>query len=150
MRAQSNPPRKNSRSSRRYRRILRDSTLSLMPSHHEKNLVAKIVEESADSVTIRLGGYLEAVTYDELDFALEEFFQAGVKTIIIDLSEMEYISSTGISVFIEMLDVARENGGSIRFTNLSPKVSKIFALLNVLVDSTEADAEVEEPEVDEG
>ncbi len=52
-------------------------------------------EEGQDSLTLRLEGRLDTLTAPELNKELEEGLQ-GVKFLIIDLEDLEYISSAGL------------------------------------------------------
>lgn len=52
----------------------------------------------------------------------------GVKTCIIDLSEVRYISSSGIGVLITMLTKMRNAGGEVYLTSPSEHVKKLLII----------------------
>ncbi|WP_114751392.1 STAS domain-containing protein [Pleomorphovibrio marinus] len=52
----------------------------------------------------------------------------GVKTTIIDLSEVRYISSSGIGVLITMLTKMRNAGGEVVLTSPSEHVKKLLII----------------------
>jgi len=67
---------------------------------------------------------------------LAKLFDACLKEkvyrIIIDLSEVDFISSAGMGVFLSVVGELRENEGDIIFMQMTEKVKKIFTSLDVL------------------
>jgi anti-sigma B factor antagonist len=61
---------------------------------------------------------------DEIDF----FFSEGFKKIIIDLSELLYMNSTGLSVLINIFTQARNKGGEVILTNIPSKVNELLII----------------------
>ena len=61
----------------------------------------------------------------ELDAALNE---AQTKGIILDLSELQYVNSSGINGWIKMLTKTRTKGKELFLANLSPAVEKLVAI----------------------
>ena len=61
---------------------------------------------------------------DEIDF----FFNEGIKKIIIDLSEMQYMNSTGLSILINIFTQARNKGGEVVITNIPEKINQLLVI----------------------
>ncbi|MGB0882923.1 MAG: STAS domain-containing protein [Vicingaceae bacterium] len=61
---------------------------------------------------------------DEIDF----FYNEGVKKIIINLSEMEYMNSSGLSVLINIFTQARNKGGEVVITNIPEKINQLLII----------------------
>jgi anti-sigma B factor antagonist len=61
---------------------------------------------------------------NEIDF----FFNEGVKKIIIDLSKMQYMNSTGLSILINIFTQARNKGGEVIITNIPDKVNQLLII----------------------
>ena len=80
-------------------------------------------------VILRLKGSLDADTVYEWEAVLDKALKAKEYKLIMDLSELEYISSAGVGTFIGSIGEVRENGGDIVFLNASPHVLRIFKLL---------------------
>lgn len=59
------------------------------------------------------------------------------KDIIIDCTNLEYISSAGLRVFLGILQNSEEKGGHVYIKNINAKVHTIFAITGVL-DANEA------------
>ncbi len=79
-----------------------------------------------------LGGHLDAVTVSQLEGRFKETMEAGQYHWVVDLSQLDYISSAGLGAFIGVLEEVRSHGGDIFFVGLSPKLQKIFQVLGFL------------------
>ncbi len=80
-------------------------------------------------VILKLKGSLDADTVYEWEAVLDKALKAKEYRLIMDLSELEYISSAGVGTFIGTIGEVRENGGDIVFLNVSSHVVRIFKLL---------------------
>jgi anti-sigma B factor antagonist len=90
--------------------------------------VEKIGPQSDVSV-IRVGGYIDTTTSSELERALDSLLKAGVFRIIIDLGNVDYISSAGWGIFISEIKGIRERGGDLKLAKMIPDVYEVFELL---------------------
>ena len=92
----------------------------------------------------RLKGHLDAQTVRELETRFDEQVRSSRVRWIVDLRELEYISSAGLGSFVGVLSELRAQGGDIFFIGLSPKMEKIFKVLGFTrifkVFATEAEA----------
>lgn len=59
---------------------------------------------------------------------VSDAIQEGAKTFIIDLSEVRYISSSGIGLLITMLTKMRNVGGEVYLTSPSEHVKKLLII----------------------
>lgn len=82
-------------------------------------------------VLIRLKGYLDAHTFERLEETISELFGQGQYRLVVDLSNVEYISSAGAGVFIGALSEAHEHKGNIVLMNPTPNVREVFDLLGL-------------------
>lgn len=76
-----------------------------------------------------LSGFLDAHTTPTFEDGLQTLIKEGRVKIIVNLKDLDYISSAGLGVFMGFIEVIRENGGDIKLSNLSQKVYKVFDLL---------------------
>ena len=66
--------------------------------------------------------------------------------IILDLANVDYISSAGLGVLFTMKKFLKTNGGDLLFCNLKPQIVRLFEIVNALPketlfkDADEADA----------
>jgi anti-sigma B factor antagonist len=83
---------------------------------------------------ITISGRIDAATAPAVKQQIESLFAEGRYRIVLDLADLEYISSPGLRVLIEARKRAREwkitdlEGGDIRIANLPPKIKEVFDL----------------------
>ncbi|MBN2411608.1 STAS domain-containing protein [candidate division KSB1 bacterium] len=78
---------------------------------------------------IKVGGYIDTTTSSELEQALNNLIKAGSYLIIIDLGNVDYVSSAGWGIFISEIKGIREKGGDLKLVNMVPEVYEVFELL---------------------
>lgn len=78
---------------------------------------------------IKVGGYIDTTTSAELEHSLEQLLEANSYNIIIDLANVDYISSAGWGIFISEIKGIRERGGDLKLVSMIPDVYEVFELL---------------------
>ncbi len=86
-------------------------------------------QEKDVAVVLKLKGMLDVHTVPAFESALTEVISDKKYNIIIDLSNLDYISSAGLGVFMGYIEEIRDHGGDIKIAAAQPKVYKIFDLL---------------------
>lgn len=84
---------------------------------------------NSNIAVIKVGGYIDTTTSAELEHALEGLLKAGMNDIIIDLGNVDYISSAGWGIFISEIKGIRERGGDLKLVRMIPDVYEVFELL---------------------
>lgn len=83
-------------------------------------------------VAISIKGFLDAHTYHELDQTIKNLFSRKSYRLIVDLSQVHYIGSSGIGVFIGAIGTAWENDGDIAIaTRPRSNAKEVFDLLGL-------------------
>ena len=82
-----------------------------------------------DISIIKVGGYIDTTTSSELERSLDSLLKSGVFRIIIDLGNVDYISSAGWGIFISEIKGIRERGGDLKLAKMIPDVYEVFELL---------------------
>lgn len=83
---------------------------------------------------LEVAGRVDAATAPQLKQQIETLFNEGRYRIVLDLANLEYISSPGLRVLIEARKRARDwkltdlEGGDIRIANLPPRIKEVFDL----------------------
>lgn len=90
--------------------------------------VSKTGPQNSVSV-IKVGGYIDTTTSAELERALDHLLRAGNYNIVVDLGNVDYISSAGWGIFISEIKGIREKGGDLKLVNMIPDVYEVFELL---------------------
>jgi anti-sigma B factor antagonist len=78
--------------------------------------------------TVVLHGRLNAVSAPELKARLKQLLQGGSAQLIVDLSGVAFVDSSGLSALISGLKSAREAGGYLKLAGLNEQVGSIFRL----------------------
>ncbi len=78
---------------------------------------------------IKVGGYIDTTTSAELEHSLDALLKAGTYSIVIDLGNVDYISSAGWGIFISEIKGIREKGGDLKLVRMIPDVYEVFELL---------------------
>ncbi|GAB4179867.1 MAG: hypothetical protein Kow00108_16020 [Calditrichia bacterium] len=78
---------------------------------------------------IKVGGYIDTTTSSEVERALNALLKQGRFKIIVDLGNVDYISSAGWGIFISEIKAIRENFGDLKLVRMIPDVYEIFELL---------------------
>lgn len=102
-------------------------------------------EDHTDVSILRLSGFLDAHTAPNFEQAIQELIEENRYKIIVSMSDLNYISSAGLGVFMGFIEEIREKEGDIKLTNMKEKVYKVFDLLGFpalyQIYKEEADAE---------
>ncbi|MBA2763659.1 MAG: STAS domain-containing protein [Thermoleophilaceae bacterium] len=88
------------------------------------------VREDGSTATLGCQGEIDLSTVSILDAALAEQRRPG-QSIVIDLSGVEFMDSTGIKLLIEADALSRQDGHTVTFTNPSPAVSRVLEITGV-------------------
>lgn len=97
-----------------------------------------IINKKEDSIVVSVKGRL---TTDEASGFLkdiEPLMAESKATIVMDLSELEFISSAGIRCFIMLLQGCKSKESVLRLRNLTPQIKNIF-ILTALLDRFEVE-----------
>lgn len=78
---------------------------------------------------IDLAGFLDAHTATELESIISTTIANGCKRIVVNFTDLEYISSAGLGVFMVFIESIRSDGGDIKLAAMKPKVFTVFDLL---------------------
>ena len=80
-----------------------------------------------------LKGYLDAHTAPDFEEALQKLVTEERVRIIVNLSDLNYISSAGLGVFMGFIEGIRSKEGDIKLAEPNDKVFRVFDLLGFQV-----------------
>ena len=96
-----------------------------------KKLEVKVREADGGVTILDIAGFVDRHTLDVLEKQLEELVQAGKYKLLVNCSDLTYISSNGIGVFIAHLRNVRDQGGDIRFCNMKDVGKTVITVLGL-------------------
>ncbi|MDP3048491.1 MAG: STAS domain-containing protein [Thermodesulfovibrionales bacterium] len=89
--------------------------------------------KSAQSVAvIAPKGYVNDLGAEGLEHECERFLDKGIKKIIINFSDVQFINSIGASIFTGIVQKAVEYKGFLCFTNMKKVHSDVFEMLGII------------------
>lgn len=74
---------------------------------------------------------INALNADEIREKIMKVFESPNSKLLISLSGVEYIDSSGFGCFLSAMKVARNNYGILKFCCLSPEVISVFETLHL-------------------
>ena len=83
----------------------------------------------SDIALIKLRGFLDTVSAYQLQQMGDELIQGGIYKYILNLEQLEYISSAGIETFHDLAQKLQKHQGEIIFTNVPEKIHKLFEII---------------------
>jgi anti-sigma B factor antagonist len=86
-------------------------------------------EDHSEISILRLKGFLDAHTAPNFEQAIQELIEENRYKIIVSMSDLNYISSAGLGVFMGFIEEIRDKNGDIKLSNMTDKVYKVFDLL---------------------
>jgi anti-sigma B factor antagonist len=87
-----------------------------------------------DSVIVAVAGEIDLSTADQLDGAIRQAEKTEISRIVVDLSAMSFIDSTGLSVLLEAIKRTRMDGNRLSFV---PSKHEAVTRLLALTDTKE-------------
>jgi len=86
-------------------------------------------DENPEVSVISVKGYVDTTTSADLEESLKRLLGKGRYDIVIDLGDVNYISSAGWGIFISEIKEIRENGGDLKLASMIGDVYEVFELL---------------------
>jgi anti-anti-sigma factor len=75
-----------------------------------------------------VAGELDLATVTQLECAVQAALSRGSRELVIDLSELTFMDSTGLRLFIAMYDEAAENGWTLQLLHPAEEPLRIFEI----------------------
>lgn len=88
-----------------------------------------------DIAFIPIAGFMDTQVLPEVEATLEKFYKQGVVKFVIDLSELDHMTSSGIELVIRFLEKVRMENGNIVLLRPNAEVQEslnIFGLTDIL------------------
>lgn len=96
------------------------------------DLQIRIDPPRGDSQRVALSGRLDTHSYDELDRRLAPLLSSNILSLVLDLGELEYISSAGIRSVFKARKALSARGGKVVVANLQPQIAKVFDIVKAV------------------
>jgi anti-sigma B factor antagonist len=87
------------------------------------------VNPGARVVLLNLKGTIETTNAGTLEDVIARIIEEKCYKIVVDLSEVTYVSSAGWGIFISEIKRVRQSSGDIKLAAMRPEVREVFDLL---------------------
>ena len=87
------------------------------------------VQQAIWIITMR--GRFDAPSAPEAEKRLRTLLEEGMTRVVLDLSEVEYVSSGGLRVIIMLTKALERKMGELKLCGLTPFVSEVFKITNL-------------------
>ena len=94
------------------------------------------IQGKAGQVLVVPHGSIDNDTYTEFDQKLKHLLSPATQNIIMDLADVEYISSAGLGVIFNIKKYLVSNNGDLFFCNLKPQIKRLFEIVKALPTET--------------
>jgi anti-sigma B factor antagonist len=109
-------------------------------------LEVTITDERNNGKRVTLAGSLDTDTAPQLQTRIDESIDSSVTALILDMKDLEFLSSAGLGVIFMTMKVLNSRKGKIMLLNLQPQIKRVFELIkaldgmNIFKDREEMDA----------
>ena len=91
------------------------------------------VENRGEGVfCIILNGSLDLDTYQEVQAVIKPLLVSSTKVLMVNMKNVDYISSVGIGVILKSKIFMEESGGKFIMVELKPQVQTVFEIIKAL------------------
>ena len=102
-------------------------------------------KEITDNIVVYLKGRLDVHLSTEVEKEINDIIQQFPdKNILVNLDDVEYMSSSGLRVLVASMRILKANDKELKLCNLNPAVKKVFEVVELMdmfdIYDTEADA----------
>jgi len=88
--------------------------------------------EEGKYFVIKVANRIDTSNYEEFSEKIQKFIDEGKKFLVMDLNELEYISSSGLRIFLKILKSLREIEGDVILCCMNDKIKSVFEVSGFL------------------
>jgi anti-anti-sigma factor len=96
------------------------------------DLTIRIDPPNATNQRVALGGRLDTHTYAEFDRQLAPVLASNVTSLVLDLAQLDYISSAGIRSILIARKALAARLGKVLVVNPQPQIQKVFDVVKAV------------------
>jgi len=89
----------------------------------------KFADDAGEVMIVKLKGYIDQTNSFSLQKVFNDIINSGCYKLIIDFSEVMYVSSAGWGIFVGEIKRFRDENGDIKLTNMTPNIYEVYQML---------------------
>ena len=87
-----------------------------------------IIKNSGEKVVATLNGRLDTAASVKFATDMQPLLDAADKHIVLDCEKLEFISSSGLRLFLTLRKATIAKGGDVTILNVNPDVKQVFTI----------------------
>ncbi len=96
------------------------------------SLDISVIKTDSNATKLCLLGSIDNDTFNNLKSKLDEVIAAATGAIVVDMAEVEMVTSAGIGVLTAALKLAQRKNVEFAMVNLQPQVKKVFEIMRLM------------------
>ncbi|MDL2239987.1 STAS domain-containing protein [Bacteroidales bacterium OttesenSCG-928-L14] len=84
------------------------------------------IENNGTTEVVKIIGRLDTINSGQFEKDITPIKQGNMQDVILDCSEFDYISSSGLRQFLVLQKTAQAKGGKLRIQNMKEDIKKVF------------------------
>ena len=90
------------------------------------------ISRETNTILVRFSGRLDTPGAQEINPQMNALTEEADKTIILDCTDLTYISSSGLRIFLTLRKAAADRGGKIIIRNICDDIRNVFMMTGFL------------------
>ena len=86
------------------------------------------IEQQDGNLVAKLEGRLDTAAAPKTEQELKPLYDCEGKNVVLDCSQLDYISSRGLRLFLGVLKAAKPKGSHVYITGLNADLQNVFAM----------------------
>ena len=86
------------------------------------------IKEDGNKIIMMLEGDLDTAAAQEVEKEFQILHDAKDKEIMVECKDLNYISSSGLRLFLSLLKSCKPNGNTLVLENLNDNIKKVFTM----------------------
>ena len=95
-------------------------------------LEVTITDEPNNGKRISLAGSLDTDTAPQLEARIDESIDSSVTALIMDMKDLEFLSSAGLGVIFMTMKELKSRQGKTMLINLQPQIQRVFEIIKAV------------------
>lgn len=87
--------------------------------------------QEGSAIVVTLSGRLDGVTAEAFEKEIRGLIDGGAMSLVLDLDELDYVSSAGIRGIMIMAKLMKEKNGQVCLANLKGNVRSVFDMCGI-------------------
>ena len=85
-------------------------------------------KEENGNFVMKFEGRLDTAAAPQVEKEMQQLYECDGQDVVLDCTEMEYISSSGLRLFLGLLKTAKPKGSHVYITGLNDDLRQVFTM----------------------